>query len=134
MKQLTVLVPHRVGVVADITAALAEQEVNIEELDVEGLENHGILVLSVDKYDVALRVLHAMGYRVVTQDALLIRLEDKPGALAKVALRLKNTGLDLRSMHIIRREEGCALVSLVASDHAKAAAELKDVLAVEPPL
>jgi len=107
--------------------------VNIEAIDLEGMTDRGVIVLTVDHYDEALKALRDKGFKAVTQDTLLIRLEDKPGALATIALRLKDAGLDLRSMHIARREGGFSLVSLVASDNAKAAEVLKDVLAVEHP-
>jgi hypothetical protein len=131
MKQLTVFVPDKIGVAARIATALAERHVNIEALDIEGMETHGIVVLTVDRYDEALRALRDHGFRALTQETLLIRLEDRPGALAAVALRLRDAGLDLRSMHILRREAGTTFASLVASDHAKAAAILKDLLVTE---
>lgn len=133
MKQITVLVRNERGVAAEIASALAERGVNIEEFEIEGIEDRGLVVLTVDKYDEALRALRDRGFRAITQDALLVRLEDKPGALAAVALRLKEAGLDLRSMHIVRRDAGVTVASLVASDPARAAEVLRDVLCVEPP-
>jgi hypothetical protein len=128
MKQLTVLVRNEPGVLATIAQALGEHGVNIEALDAEGIDEHGLVVLTVDRYDEALRALRDKGFTAITQDALLIRLADKPGALAAVALRLKDAGLDLRSMHIIRRDPVASLVSLVASDNQRAAELLTDCL------
>ena len=133
MKQLTVLVPNKTGVAAEITACLAEKNINIEEIEIEGVEDRGIVVLTVDRYDEALRVLSDRGFRVITQDTLLIRLQDKPGALATVAMRLKDANLDLRSMHILSREPAGTIVSLVSSDNLRAAEVLRDVLVSEPP-
>lgn len=132
MKQLTVLVPNELGIAARLTACLAERGVNIEEIDVESVQDHGIVVLSVDRYDEALRALRDHGFRAITQDTLLVRLEDKPGALAAVAMRLKDAGLDLRSMHILRRDAATTIASLVCSDNAVAAEVLKDVMVVDP--
>ena len=132
MKQLTVLVPDETGIAARLTSCLAERGLNIEEIDIEGVAHHGIVVLTVDRYDEALRALSENGFRAITQDTLLIRLVDRPGALAAVALRLKDAGLDLRSMHILRRSEAGTIASLVASDNVKAAEVLRDVLVVEP--
>ena len=128
MKQLTVLAPNQPGQLALITEALAKYDVNIEDFDVESHGAEGLISLTVDKYDDALRALRDEGYRAVTQDTLLIRLEDKPGALATIALRLKEAGLDLRSMHIVRRTGNVSIATLVADDNAKAAAILHDVL------
>lgn len=133
MKQLTVLVPNKPGQVAALTAALAVQGINVESFDVESHGEDGLVVLTVDRYDEALRALRDAGYRAVTQDTLLIRLDDRPGALAMIAVRLKDAGLDLRSMHIVRRTGDSSIVSLVASDNAAAAGVLRDVLIGEPP-
>ena len=134
MKQLTVLVPNKPGQFAAIAEALAQSGVNIESFDVQSHDDDGLIVLMVDKYDEALRALRDAGYKAVTQDTLLIRLDDKPGALAMVAVRLKDAGLDLRSMHIVRRVGDSTIASLVASDNARAAAILRDVLIIEPPV
>lgn len=131
MKQLTVLVRNEPGVAARLATCLAERGVNIEEIDIEGMEDRGIVVLTVDRYDDALRALSAQGFHTVTQDTLLVRLEDKPGALATIAVRLKDAGLDLRSMHILRRSESGTIASLVASDNETAADILRDVLVSE---
>ena len=133
MKQLTVLVPNKPGQFAAIAAALAERGVNIESFDVQSHGDDGLIVLIVDKYDEALRALRDANYKAITQDTLLIRLEDKPGALAIVSMRLKDAGLDLRSLHIVRRAGDSTIASLVASDNARAAAILRDVLIIEPP-
>lgn len=133
MKQITVLVRNETGVAAEITSALAERGVNIEEIEMEGIEDRGIVVLTVDRYDEALRTLRDHGFKAITQDTLLVRLEDRPGALAQVAVRLRDADIDLRSLHIVRRAGGVTLASLVASDTARAAEVLRDVLVVEPP-
>lgn len=133
MKQLTVLAPNVPGELANITEKLAAKSVNIDSFDVESHDGDGLIVLTVDKYDEALRALRDAGYRAITQDTLLIRLDDKPGALATIALRLKDAGLDLRSMHIVRRSGAVSIVSLVADNNAAAAAVLRDVLIGEPP-
>jgi hypothetical protein len=132
MKQLHVFVPNEPGQFARITEALAAAGVNIDDFDVETHGADGIIVLAVDNTDDALRALRDAGLRAVTQDTLLIRLEDKPGALATVAARLRDAGLDLRSLHIIRRSATVSIASLVADDNVRAAAVLRDIL-LSPP-
>ena len=128
MKQLTVLVPNQPGQLAKISEVLAARGINIEDFDVESHGADGLISLTVDKYDAALRALRDAGFRAVTQSTLLIRLEDRPGALAAVAVRLKDAGIDLRSMHIVRRTETVSIATLVTDQNAKAAEVLKDVL------
>lgn len=128
MKLLHVLAPNQPGIFARITQSLAAEGVNIEDFDVESHNEEGIIALTVDKYDAALRALTEAGFRAITQDTVLIRIEDRPGALATIAVRLKDAGLDLRSMHIVRRTGDMSIVSLVADDNARAAEILADVL------
>lgn len=128
MKQLNVLAPNKPGQLAAITEALAAGGVNIESFDIQTHGAEGVIVLTVDRYGDALRLLLQAGFNAVTQDTLLIRLEDKPGALAKAAARLKDAGIDLRSMHIIRRDGGISIASLVTNDNTHAADVLCDLL------
>ena len=128
MKQLTVLVPNQPGQLAKISEALAACGVNIEDFDVESNGADGLISLTVDKYDAALRALRDAGYQAVTQKTLLIRLDDRPGALAAIAARLRDAGIDLRSMHIVRRKGNVSIASLVADDNQRAAEILKDVV------
>jgi hypothetical protein len=132
MKQLNVIAPDKPGQLAAITEALAAGGVNIEDFDVATHGADGVIMLTVDRYGDALRLLRDAGFKAITQDTLLIRLEDKPGALAKIAVQLKDEGLDLRSMHIVRRDGGVSIVSLVADDNVRAAEVLKDVV-IGPP-
>lgn len=128
MKQITILARKDPGELARVAGILGDAGVNIEEIDAERVEETGIIVLSVDRYDDAIRALHDRGLRVVTQDALVIRLEDRPGALATIARRLRDAGIDVRSMHILHRESGASLVSLVVTDQDTARRVLADVL------
>ena len=131
MKQITLLTRKDPTEFARVATLLGEAGVNIEDVDAENVEETGIIVLSVDRYDDALRVFADHGLRAITQDTLIIRLEDKPGALATVARKLRDAEVDVRSMHILRRDASESLVSLVASDNAKARHLLGDLLVTQ---
>ena len=128
MKQITVLTKKTPDELARVATILGDAGVNIEEMDAERLEDTGIIVLFVDRYDDALRALAANGLRAITQDALVIRIDDKPGALAVVAKKLRDANVDVRSIHILRRDATTSLVTLVATDQAKAKSVLADVV------
>ena len=128
MKQLTVLAPNEPGQFAIIAGALAAASVNIDDFDIEGIGKDGMISLAVDNVAEALRALRDAGYEAVTRETLLIRLEDRPGALAAVAVKLKDAGLDIRSMHIVRRDGKVCLASLVVDDPVHAMEVLADVI------
>ena len=126
MKQITVAVQNRVGVIADITEALARAGVNLVAINTERTGETGLVTLSTEEgdHDRALYCLVNAGYRAVTDEALLIRLRDEPGALAKVAARFRDAGINIQSLHILDRHEGYATVALNTEDREATAALL----------
>jgi hypothetical protein len=102
--------------------------VNIESLDAQEVGGMAVVELTVDRYDEALGILRDAGFDAVTEDALVIRLQDEPGALAKAAKRFKDADIDLRSIRIIRRHEGFALVALATERTEEARALVKEYL------
>ena len=120
MNRIIVMAKNEVGVIADISKALADEGINIETISAEGLCEKGVITLTTDAYDDALRVLTHAGFKTVSDESLVIRLPEEPGALAKVAERFKNAGVNIQSLHIIDRRNGHALVALSADDRAKA--------------
>ena len=128
MKEIVIITQNRAGLVADISDALAAKGINIETLDAEDAHDMAVVALTVDRYDDALGALRDAGFDAVTEDALVIRLPDEPGALAKVARRFKDADIDLRSLRIIQRQQGFALVALAAERTEQARALVKDYL------
>ncbi len=131
MKQIIVPVPNSPGTLAAITESLAAAGVNIESIDAEAIEANGVIILRVDHYDDALRSLRDAGFRAVTEDALVLRLENRPGALAAIARRLTDSQIAIRSLQILERCGPTSLVTLVIDDPSAAKSLLADVL-VEP--
>lgn len=128
MKQITVLTRKETSELARVATILGDAGVNIEEVDAEHIEETGLIVLSVDRYDEALRALADHGLRAITQNALVIRIEDRPGALAAIAKKLRDASVDVRSMHILRRDPHGSLATLVTTDPAKARTILADAV------
>ena len=128
MKQITIVTESRRGLTADIAGLLAEEGINIETLDAEEVEGADVVTLTVDRYNRALAALRDGGYPAVTEDALLVRIEDEPGALAKVAVRFKEADIPVRSIRIIRRRNGFGIVA-ISTERTEVAKELvRDLL------
>ena len=122
MKRIIIVAKNEVGVLADISQALADEGINIETISAEGLADQGVITLSTDNHDDALRVLMNAGYKAVSDDSLILRLPDEPGALAKVAGRFKDAGVNIQSLHIVERQGDHTIVALAAEDRAQAEA------------
>lgn len=128
MKQITVIAEDRPGVAADITGALGTANVNIDTFNAEAFGSVMVGILTVDKYDDALRALAAAGFQAFSEDAIVVQLDDKPGELARITRRFKDANINLRSIRYIRRSGNKAFVAIGAERTADAVALVKDVL------
>lgn len=120
MDRIIVMAKNEVGVIADITAVLADAGVNILTINTENTGETGLVIIITDDNDAALGALTAAGFRAVIDDVLVIRLRDEPGALAKVAEKFKNAGVNIQSLHILDRHGDHTTVALSADDRAMA--------------
>jgi len=123
MKQIVIVCESKEGLVAEIAETLAGRNINIESIDAEESGNVDVVTLTVDKYDEALQALLGIGINAVTEDVVLLRLPDQPGALARVAKRFKDNRIHLRSIRLIHRDRGEAIVA-VSMDRTDEAMEL----------
>ncbi len=129
MKQLTVIGHRRPRLLADVSAALAGAGINIETIDAEAISDLGILILTVDRYDDALKTLHRLeDIEAISEDVILIRIEDRPGALAEIARRFADAGIDLRSLRILDREGDRSIVAVCTERSERALDVVADIL------
>ena len=128
MKQITIITENKVGVTADLTSRLTDAGINIDSFVADTVGNQAVFVLSVDQYDKALATLRDSGYPAVSEDAIVIKLLDKPGALAQIAKRFADAGINMRSIRILCRFPDHSLVAIAADRTEEALNLLKDVL------
>ena len=124
MRQISLILENRLGIVAELTELLARQAINIETIDAELAGRHVVVVLTVDDFDKANRIVRNFGaLQVLSEQALLVKLKDEPGALAKIARRFFDAGIGMHSIRIIQREHDYSLVA-ISADQLHAAREL----------
>ena len=126
MNRIIIMADNEVGVIADIAKVLADVGINLETINTETAGDKGAIVLTVYDTDHALSVLNQAGYKAVSDDALVLRLRDAPGALAAVADSLKQAGVNIRSMHILNRQAGYAMIALTTDDRARTQAAIDE--------
>ncbi len=129
MKEITIVTPPgRPGTLADIAERLAARNINITEMEVIDDHAHGIIRLQAEPYDEALRVLSDGGWHALSEEVLLLRMKDEPGAIARVAARFREPQINVNALRILRRDGGWATVALSTSDNARAKELLSDCL------
>lgn len=128
MKQLTIVTQDRPGLLTDIATVLAEAGINIEDIDAEAAGSTAAISIAVDHYDAAVRLLTERGWKVFAENTLVLEVPDEPGALARVARRFSEAGVNLRSVRFIERRRGKALVAVCTPEEQRARELVGDLL------
>lgn len=115
-RRIVVIVPDEPGGLERTTAALGEGGINIDEIDGRLVGELGVITLSTDDDDAALHALLDAGLRAVSPDTVVFRLDDRPGALAGVAGLFSRNQLQVRTIHIVHRAAGHAIVAVTTDD------------------
>ncbi len=116
------------GLIADITAVLADAKVNIVNIKTSGLKDRGAIIVTTPSYDEALMALSAAGFKAVSEDTVIVKLDNVPGAVAKVSGKLKDAGIDIRSLDIVHNEDDYSLIAIATQQNDKVRQILADVL------
>ena len=120
MSRIVIMARNEVGVIADISRSLADATINIETISAKALGEKGVITLTTDDDDGALRVLTDAGFKASADDSLMLSLRDEPGALAKVAEQFKEAGINIQSLHILDRREGHTTIAVSVDNRGKA--------------
>ncbi len=126
LKRIVVVVENRIGVIADIAGLLAEGGINLEALSTRTTDDSGAVIITTREDDRALAILNRAGYKAVSDDAIVLRLPDVAGALARVTNDLNQAGVNIQGLHILSRQDGYATIALTVDDREKAAGAIKD--------
>jgi hypothetical protein len=133
VKVLTLIEEDHPGLLAEVTSVLAAAQIDLQDFSGQALGGTAVISLQAKPYEHAFRVLSDAGYRVISHDHLLVRLDKHPGALAELSRRLAEAEVDVRGMHIVNKDEAACIVALELSDPKKARALLTDSLVSERP-
>ncbi|MDD8030730.1 MAG: ACT domain-containing protein [Acidobacteriota bacterium] len=89
--EIFVILENKPSVLGELLSELAENEINVEAIGVFQ-DTAKIFVKNVSK---AVKVMNKLNYTTEIRDVLLIHLENKPGALAEVATRIGDEGINI---------------------------------------
>jgi hypothetical protein len=101
MKEFSVTLANQPGQLATLARRLADAGVHIQSLAAIGSNNESLLRLMPDDADATRRVLQDAGLHFEERLVLDTFLPDEPGALAEVAQRLADAGVNIDSMYLL---------------------------------
>lgn len=99
VKQISAFVENRSGRLAQITAILYKNNINIRALSISDTTDFGILRIIVDKPDQAVSALKSNGITVKTTEVFAVCLKDVPGGLANVLAVLNTQEISVEYMY-----------------------------------
>lgn len=121
IKQLSVFVENTQGRLADITAKIAQANIDIRALSLADTTDFGILRLIVDKPEEAVLILKESGLTVSLTNVIAIGIDDTPGGFAKAVRVLANSDISIEYLYaFVSRSDNLAYVILRVEDNDKA--------------
>ena len=120
VKEMEFTMPNKVGLLSEITTAIAGAKVNITAICAYGMENTAYFMLTTDGNAKAKKALAPLGVAIEEKDVVEVEALDKPGELQKVAKKIADAGIDIEYMYATAssgKKETCIFMT---SDNAKA--------------
>jgi len=113
--QITLRLLSRPGVLATLTGTLAEAGVNITALSTDDTGGRGKIRLIVNDPVVAKRALRKAKYRFTETPVWVVRLRNKPGALARLTGKLGRARVNIKAAYATTAGRGAAVVIVPGS-------------------
>ena len=120
--EIFIVLENRPSTLGELCSYLAENKVNIEAIGIF----HDTAKLYVKNTNKAVKVLSKADYTIDLRDVLKVELENRPGALADIASKLGNKGINIEYCYgTITKKAGGTAVILDVSDLDRAMKILK---------
>ena len=116
LKQLTFVVPNRVGLLSEVTTFLANGKINIEALCAYGRGEEGVFMIVTDNNAKAKKILTQMGAEVKVEEVIAVEMANKPGQLQQVARKASGADVDINYVYVSPAKGKMTVVFKTADD------------------
>lgn len=124
--QLMITVNNKVGTLAEISSMISSSKINLIAICAYAVENNGFIMFVSEDNNKAKKLLEAKKYDVREEEAVLLTLDNKPGALHSVAQRIADCGIDLTLAYgSVERKGKKSVVVLVSENNNAVLAAVK---------
>ncbi len=115
-EQISVFLENRAGRLAEVSAILAEADVNIRALSLADTSDFGVLRLIVDDNEKAKEALKKGGFTVGKTNVVAVEVEDRPGGLHKILNLLFQSNINVEYMYAFVQQSGSNAVMIFRFD------------------
>ncbi|MEW6675632.1 MAG: ACT domain-containing protein [Nitrospirota bacterium] len=99
LKQLSFTMPNRVGLLSEVSTAIAGAKVNINAICAYVMEDKAYFMLSTDSNAKAKKALGSLGVEIKEEDVIAVEMPNRVGELQKVAKKIADAGIDINYMY-----------------------------------
>ena len=128
MRQITVVAKNRKSLIADITGLLGSHDIDIRNMDSHLVGQDAYVKLVMESYDRGLKLLTEAGYYAVSDESVLLRIADKPGALAEVARTISGHGINTRAITMLQQDGAFTVIAVGTDDNDQVRNLFRDTL------
>lgn len=98
-KQLSFTLPNRVGLLSEISAAIAGAKVNIDAICAYEMEDKAHFMLLTNSTAKTKKALSQLNIEVKEEDVVTVEMPNKVGELHKVAKKIADGGININYMY-----------------------------------
>ena len=118
MQEFNVSLTDKPGELAEVASAVGERGINILGCVGMGRSTASVTMVTDDE-DATAKVLKEMGRDFEANELILTTLSNEPGALAEMATKLRDEGINIISFYIMKMEMDAADVALTTDNPSK---------------
>ena len=115
MQEFNVSLADKPGELAEVASAVGDQGINILGCVGMGRSTASVTMVTDDE-EATTRVLKEMGRDFDVNELILTTLSNEPGALAEMATKLSDEGINIISFYIMKMEMDAADVALTTDN------------------
>lgn len=128
MQHLTIIHAPQKQLIANATSVIEAHGIDILDFDSFTEGDQQYLRLGLSDTDKGLEVLTEAGFQVITEDTVLMKIEDKAGALARLSQQINDAGINLRGISLISNQYGFGTVAISTNDNEQVRALFREHL------
>ena len=126
IKQISIFMENTTGRLADVTALLAQSDINLRAISIADTADFGILRMVADRPDAAVALLKAAGFAARETDVIAVEVPDQPGALATIMALFRDEGVNIEYLYAsLEHSANQAVIVLKVDDVAAGLAMLQ---------
>ena len=118
LEQISVFLENRTGRLAEITAILTENGIDLKAISIAETSDYGVVRLIADDAEKTVAVLRENGCLIASNPVVAVAVPDEPGGLNALLQKLSRAKVDIEYMYsVFGRTDGLAYMVFKVDDN-----------------